>query len=175
MPHSGKKFSEKVFFKVVVNTDTKQIVNGNGHVLVTVPESQSIIVTTNETGHKYLTEKPDTTVTNIVYNLPENASVTGSPIILNHQTNIKEKDSFVSFIGTDILPGGTQIIPTTPVYSVVTGASGRFEGATTAKSIGVITIDGNILTMTQEIIITGYRNKHHHHSGKHHHHHSKIP
>ena len=152
-----KKFVEKVYYKVVIDSVKLQVVNGNGTVLVTIPESQSFILTTKETGHKYLKEKPDTTVTDIAYITTENPSTIGSPIIYNLQTNIKEKDSFVSFIGTDVGPGGTQYPPKIELDSVVTGASGRFKGATKAKYIIRTTIEGNIITRTFDVSVIGYR------------------
>ena len=67
-----KKFVEKVYFKIIVNLQTQQILNGNSYGLVTKPETQSFILTTKETGHKYLKEKPDTIVTEIIYAIPNN-------------------------------------------------------------------------------------------------------
>jgi hypothetical protein len=151
-----KKFVEKVYFKVVY--DGTNVLNGNGNLLVTFPQTQSFILTTKETGSKFLKEKPDTVVTDIVYRTPENPSTIGSPIIINLQTNIKEKDSFVSIIGTDVFPGGSQNPPKIELDSVVTGASGRFKGATKAKYIIRTTaIEGNIITRTFDVTISGHR------------------
>ena len=156
-----KKFKEKIYFKIVVNTQTQQILNGNSYGLGTTPETQSFILTTKETGNKYLKEKPDTIVTYVVYRTIENPLVLESLEINNHQTIIKEKDSLVSYIGTETLSSGTQFPTKIEASSVVTGGSGRFEGATKATIIIKTKDEGNIRTVTHDITITGYRKKHH--------------
>ena len=152
-----KKFVEKVYFKIIVNLQTQQILNGNSYGLVTKPETQSFILTTKETGHKYLKEKPDTIVTKIVYRTIENPVVLGSLEINNYQTNIKEKDSFVSYVGTETLSSGTEFPTRIEKRSVVTGGIGRFEGALEATTIIKTKDEGNIRTVTNDITITGYR------------------
>jgi len=152
-----KKFVEKVYFKVVTDVIKKKVVNGNVTVITTIPETRSVIFTTKETGHKFLKEKLDTTVTNILYKTIQNSSVIGSPFIANYQTNINEKDSFVCYIGTEIIPGETILPGEFVSHSVVTGANGRFEGATEVKTIIKTNVNGNIKTDTHNVTVTGYR------------------
>lgn len=152
-----KKFVEKVYYKVVIDSVKLQLVNGNGTVLVTKPETQSYILTTKETGSKFLKEKPDTVVTEIIYITPENPSAIGSSNIWNYEIRCDEKDSFLSYIGTEVLPGGTQITPESKFEATVSGASGRFKGATKVKSIIQTTVEGDIITRTHNVTITGHR------------------
>ena len=153
----GKDFVEKVYFKVVRDIKKPQLLNGNVNLLVTLPTSQSTLITTKETGHKFLKEKPDTIVTYIVYATNENPAVLGSSEIINFQTNIKEKDSFLSCIGTETLPGGFKIPNKLEFDSSAIGGSGRFKGAEKAKFIVRTSIEGNIRTATYDVTISGHR------------------
>ena len=153
----GKKFTEKIYFKVVANLKTRKLLNSTAIDLVTRPVTQSYMFTTKETGPKYLNEKPDTIVTEIIYAIPNNPLVLGSPNIRSYEIRINEKDSFLSYIGTEVLPGGIDPLPEVKFKSVVTGASGRFEGALEVTTIIRNTVKGDISTRTREITVTGHR------------------
>jgi hypothetical protein len=156
-----KKFVEKLYYKVVVDLTVpfKIINSGNANGLVTKPESGSYILTTKETGSKFLKEKPNTVVTEIVYITPENAALLGSPNIWNYEIRIDEKNSnsFLSYQGTEIFPIPPPILPGSNLTATVSAASGRFKGAEKVESVIVNTVEGNFLTKTTTATITGYR------------------
>jgi hypothetical protein len=152
-----KKFVEKVYFKVVY--DGTNVVNGVGNLLVTFPQTQSFILTTKETGSKFLKEKPDTVVTEITYITLENTSLLGSPNIWNVEKRVQEKDSFVSYVTTEVFPGGINnlLIPEARFTAPVSASIGRFAGATKVKSVVLSTSEGGIITRTHNVSVIGYR------------------
>ena len=155
-----KKFVEKVYYKIVVDLTVPLKINpGNVYGIVTKPESGSYILTTKETGSKFLKEKPDTTVTEIVYITPENASLLGSPNIWNYEVRIDEKksNSFLSYQGTETFLIPARKLPGANLTATVSAASGRFKGAEKVESVIVNTVEGNFLTKTTIATITGHR------------------
>jgi hypothetical protein len=165
----GKYFEEKIYFKL--NYVNEQLANGTVNTILTEPSTNSSIITTIETGKNFLVEIPNTNVTIFNYVTSRRFGLSvglGGPVLSNleYRFNEPETNSFVSFIASYNYLEGTYR-PDYTLKFTITGAKGRFEGATGAIIVHSTALADSAL-FYNAVTISGFRKKHHKHSGKHH-------
>ena len=157
----GKYFEEKIYF--CLNYVNEQLANGTVNTIVTEPSTNSSIITTKETGKDFLVEIPNTNVTifNYVTSQRFGGFGLGGPVLSNleYRVNEPQTNSFVSFIASYNYLEGTYR-PDYKLKLTITGAKGRFEGATDATIIHSTALANSAL-FYNVVIISGFRKKHH--------------
>jgi hypothetical protein len=156
----GKYFEEKIYF--CLNYVNEQLANGTVNTIVTEPSTNSSIITTKETDKKFLVEilNSNVTIFNYVTSQRFGGVGLGGPVLSNleYRVNEPQTNSFVSFIASYNYLEGTY----RPEYTLkltITGAKGRFEGATGAILVHSTKVSDSAL-FYNVVTISGFRKKH---------------
>jgi hypothetical protein len=156
MGKCGEKFSEKVYYKFIFDKNNNTT-NGNFEFVNTTPKSISYIRTTKETDKTFKKEYPLRTYFINVLEIKKSKLNNSEPVRFK-KVSINETDTNSYLTFESINNEGTIFTPDSTEDCTVTGATGRFLGATKAKVI-YSTDKTNPLIKYREVIVTGYRPK----------------
>ena len=156
MGKCGKHFIEKIYYKFVFDKDNNTT-NGNFEFITTNPKSISYIRTTKETDSTFQNEYPLRTYFISVLEINKSRFNDLEPVRFK-KVSIDETDTNSYLTFESINNAGTIFTPDSIEHCTVTGATGRFLGATKAK-VTYSTDKSNPLIKYRVVKVTGYRPK----------------
>ena len=156
MGKCGEKFVEKVYYKFIFDKNNNTV-NGNFEFINTTPKSISYIRTTKETDKTFKKEYPLRTYFINVLEIKKSKFSNLEPVRFK-KVSINETDTNSYLTFESMNNEGTIFTPDSIENCVVTGANGRFLGATNAK-VTYSTDKTNPLIKYRVVKVTGYRPK----------------